>query len=232
LKVAAVVPVKALDAAKSRLSPVLSDQERGRLALWLLDHVLAAIRASGAVWRVAVVSPDEAALERARGQDAAALRQVAGDLGTAVEQGRAWALAAGADALLVVLGDLPLLAGSDVRAMIALADAKGRRATGDNSNGLVVLAPDRRDMGTNAVLLRPPEGMPLAFGEESFARHLALAREHALAVHLYRKLGTAYDVDQPVDLAELRALGVRLPTDPRCAARSAEGRDEGRLRYG
>jgi 2-phospho-L-lactate guanylyltransferase len=260
--VAAVVPVKALGAAKSRLSSVLGEGERAALALWLLGRVVAAIGASGEVADVAVVSPDEAALGHARAEGAVTLRQGAGDLGAAIEQGREWAIDLGAGALLVALGDLPRLTKDDVRGMIALArspsshrgrdeDGSYRRRRGGRGGirdlhrggcgasqgerrrssilspslsavpagvnapgkgvgavGLVVLAPDRAGTGTNALLLRPPRSMPFAFGAGSYARHLMLAREHGVAVATYRAAGTAFDVDRPADLAELRAGGL------------------------
>jgi 2-phospho-L-lactate guanylyltransferase len=129
--VAAVVPVKALGAAKSRLSAVLGEGERAALALWLLGRVVVAIGASGEVADVAVVSPDEAALDRARAEGAVALRQIEGDLGAAIEQGRRWAIGLGAEALLVALGDLPLLTGENVREMIALALPPASHPGGD-----------------------------------------------------------------------------------------------------
>jgi 2-phospho-L-lactate guanylyltransferase (CobY/MobA/RfbA family) len=126
-----VVPVKALGAAKSRLSAVLGEGERAALALWLLGRVVAAIGTSGEVADVAVVSPDEAALGRARAEGAVALRQIEGDLGAAIEQGRRWAIGLGAEALLVALGDLPLLTGENVREMIALALPPASHPGGD-----------------------------------------------------------------------------------------------------
>ncbi len=83
-----------------------------------------------------------------------------------------------------------------------------RKGRGAGGLGLVVLAPDRAGAGTNALLLRPPGSMPFAFGAGSYAGHLALAREHGVAVATYRAAGTAFDVDGPADLAELRAGGL------------------------
>jgi 2-phospho-L-lactate guanylyltransferase len=78
--------------------------------------------------------------------------------------------------------------------------------------GLVVLAPDRAGAGTNALLVRPPQALPFAFGPQSCARHVDLARERDLEVMFYRAPGTAFDVDRPEDLAELRVAGLWPPT--------------------
>jgi 2-phospho-L-lactate guanylyltransferase len=217
VSVAAVVPVKALGTAKSRLGVVLGAEQRAELVLWLLERVVAAIAASGAVAHLAVVSPDTAALERAQALGAVALRQRAGELDAAVEQGQRWALDLGATALLVALGDLPLLTGDDIHALLAIAGLSSDHARGaavcdpDTLTLLsprVVLAPDRAGLGTNALLLQPPASMPFAFGAGSYARHLTLARAHGVMSATYRSLGTAFDVDDPADLAELRASGL------------------------
>ena len=102
----------------------------------------------------------------------------------------------GAWSVAVVLGDLPLLTAADVAALVALAG-------GDAP--VVVLAPDRHERGTNALLLRPPDAIPFAFGPDSLARHRAAAAARGLPVRLYRAPGTALDLDTPEDLAALPA---------------------------
>jgi 2-phospho-L-lactate/phosphoenolpyruvate guanylyltransferase len=225
VNVAAVVPVKALGAAKSRLKAVLDERARATLALWLVDRVVTAVRASGAVKWLAIVSPDASALAWAASAGITALPQHGGDLNDGLELGRQWARAAGAQALLVLLGDLPLLAPGDVRALVALAAETAERDP--NPAGVAVLAPDRAGAGTNALLLAPVGALPFAFGPESHRRHLALARRRGLLVATYRAPGTAFDVDRPADLDELCQAGlwpVGALEGP-CAA--ASGRTDG-----
>lgn len=220
MKLAAVVPVKALSHAKTRLSARLNREERASLTLWLLQRVVAAIQASEVVDRLALVSPDDAALEAARAQGISALRQATGDLNAGLDLGRRWMLDHGAEGLLVLLGDLPMSAADEVRGMAALAEALAAPATGDApSAGVAVLAPDRAGTGTNALLLYPPDGLPFAFGVDSFARHLALARQRGIVVATYRAPGMAFDVDRPEDLDELHARRLWPPTE--CGTLSA-----------
>lgn len=229
MRVAAVVPVNTLGRGKSRLAGVLSARGRGRLALWLLERVCEAVSRSGAVERLAVVSPDAAVLRWAAARGVEAIEQRAGDLNAAAAQGRDWALAQAADALLVLLGDLPLLAPEDVWALCDLAAELRNDGDADAARGALVLAPDRTGQGTNGLVLAPPSDVPFAFGAGSYARHAALARERALAAGLYISPRTAFDVDGPGDLAELRALGLwrasRADEAPRPAG---EGRTDGR----
>jgi len=193
----AVVPVKTLAVAKSRLEPALSATERAGLVESLLQGVLRALAESGVVALTAVVSPDPRACALAQALGAVGLPDPGGGLNAALEAGRTWAVAQGATALLVLLGDLPLLAGSDIAALAALLVAAPA------ADPTVVLAPDRRDGGTNAMLLRPPGALPFAFGLDSYRRHHAAATAAGVTVRLYRAPGTAFDLDTPSDLADL-----------------------------
>jgi 2-phospho-L-lactate/phosphoenolpyruvate guanylyltransferase len=197
VKTFALVPLNGLDAAKSRLAGSLADADRRRLVRWMADWVVGATVTSGALEAVAVISPDPALLAWARTRGATALRQHAGGLNDGLELGRRWALARGADAVLVLLGDLALLQSSEVAELVARARGNAQAA---------VLAPDRAGQGTNALLVRPAALLPFAFGERSYGRHLALARDAGVEPVTYRSPGTQFDVDTASDLAELRAL--------------------------
>jgi 2-phospho-L-lactate guanylyltransferase len=195
----AVVPVKSLEAAKSRLRPTLSGRERAGLAARLLGGVLRALNDSDVAAAVAVVSPDPRVLRLAASVGAVGLRQHTGDLNAALDLARAWAVADGADTLLVLLGDLPLLQAADVRAMAEIAADPIRGAP------VVVLAPDRHGLGTNALLQRPPGIVPFQFGHDSFPRHFRAAAANSAEIMIYRSPGTAFDLDTPGDLADLPA---------------------------
>ncbi|MGI8588040.1 MAG: 2-phospho-L-lactate guanylyltransferase [Chloroflexia bacterium] len=194
----AVVPVKTLREAKSRLGPVLSEADRAALAEKMMRGVLLALAESGAVTASAVVSPDPRALEIAWSAGAVPLREEASGLNAALEQARRWALAGGATALLVLLADLPLLRGAEIAALTALAEGPCP---------CVVLAPDRHGRGTNALLLRPPAAIPFSFGPDSYARHCAAALATGITPAVYRSPGTAFDLDTPSDLAD---CGLRI----------------------
>jgi 2-phospho-L-lactate/phosphoenolpyruvate guanylyltransferase len=197
----ALVPLNASTASKTRLREALRDSEREALTRWLAVHVLSTIAASCAVARTAVVSPDPNVLEWAQGVGAVPLLQQAGDLNDGLELGRRWAVHEGACALLVVLGDLPLLRPEEVTELVRL----GQGAQGADSRHKAVLAPDREERGTNALLQRPAELVPFAFGEGSFQRHRELIRAAGAEAAIYRSPGTGFDVDMPADLSELRA---------------------------
>jgi 2-phospho-L-lactate guanylyltransferase len=200
VKTVALVPAKAFTEAKSRLAPELPAHRRAALAARLLAHVLDAILASDAVDVCGVVSPDPAVLAQARLWGAVPVAQERQGLNPGLEEGRAWAIARGAQALLIVLGDLPLLTPADVAALVTLAAPR-----------TVVLAPDRHGTGSNALLLAPPGLLPFHFGPDSAARHTAAARRRGLALRRYESAGTAFDIDTPADLAAWLPSDVPLP---------------------
>ena len=196
MKTVAVVPVKGLGLAKSRLGGLLTAEERSVLVLDMLARVLGALRESGAVEEVVVVSPTPAELPLPEG--VYAVKQRRPGLNAAIEQGRRWALSRGAGAVLVTFADLPALTADDISRIAQLGEAECT----------VVLAPDRHGTGTNLLLSHPASLARFAFGRGSFAAHSERAREAGARVKVYRSLGSGLDIDTPDDLEFLDSYRV------------------------
>ncbi len=192
----AVVPVKDLGSAKSRLSPALDSVERVDLTLHMLDHVLSTLR-KACVENVCVVSPNSAVLDTARERGASPLSQESQGLNPALEEARLWAIRQGASTLLVLPADLPLLTAPDILALLE----EGKPGVG--------ISPDKARTGTNALLLQPPDVLPFAFGPGSFEAHLRLARERGLDVSVHDLPNLAFDLDTAEDLERVESLGGR-----------------------
>jgi 2-phospho-L-lactate/phosphoenolpyruvate guanylyltransferase len=197
--VSAVVPVKDLQGTKSRLAPILDPGARAGLTLYMMGRVVAAIRSSG-VEDVCVVSPDRIVLNEAQRRGATPLVQESRGLNPALEEGRLRALEFGASTLLILPADLPLLDEDDVRAVLQAAEGHS-----------VVISPDGAQSGTNALLTRPPDAMPFAFGPDSFEAHLEAARSRGLAFKVCERSHLAFDLDTAGDLARLKKSGATRP---------------------
>jgi 2-phospho-L-lactate guanylyltransferase len=197
----AIVPVKDLEETKSRLSPFLSPEEREVLTLVMLNHVLTTLREVEAVERVGVVSPSPRALFMAEDVDAMALPQESRGLNNALEEGRDWAISKGASSLLVLPADLPYLSAFDVQMLTTIP----------RDERVAVISPDEADEGTNALLMRPADAMPFAFGPGSYETHQRTAREHGLEVGIYKHASVSHDVDTFEDLQALIDSGL-LPS--------------------
>jgi len=191
----ALVPVKAHGAGKQRLATALGDAERGLLVQVMLQQVLAALTGAG-LTDVLVLSPVRPALPAGIGH--------LSDAGDGLNAGLARALTEltrrEAEAALIVFADLPLIEPADIQAL--------RAQLGPG----VTLAPDRDGSGTNALGLTLPTRFGLKFGPGSCARHLAEAARVGLEAGIVRRAGLAFDIDEPADLAALRARA-----DPRYA---------------
>lgn len=203
----AIVPVKPLDRAKSRLSGVLTREERFNLSRELLLNTLRVLQEIPEVERTLVVSRDAHALALAREHGAR----------TVTERGtpqlnralvRATVLAKGykVGGVLVLPADLPLVTPDDIRRLVGMA----------KEPPVVVIAPDRHRTGTNALLCAPPGLIEYDFGPDSFPRHQARARQAGARLVLCDLPSLGLDLDVPEDLDLLRAAGsAPRPPDPR-----------------
>jgi 2-phospho-L-lactate guanylyltransferase len=187
---AAIIPVRALEGATTRLGDVLDAEERRDLVRRLLRRTIRAARAAG-IEPIIVVSDDAAVRTVATEAGASAIDQRRPGLNAALRTGRDAALDAGAATLVVLPGDLPLADGDAIASLLAAAPA--------DAQPLVVLVPDRHGRGTNALLLRPPDVIPFAFGADSRAEHGRLAAE-AGARYVELDSPLAIDLDTPDDL--------------------------------
>ena len=197
VRVWAVVPAKSRHLAKARLAAVLSPDERADLARHLLIGAVGAARACSRLAGVIVVSADPTLRRLADEMGAFAQPDPPSGpldpLNAAIAAGRQGAVARGADAILVLPTDLPLLSAEVIASAI---DQAGDAA--------VAIAPDWCSTGTNALLLRPPSVIHPAFGANSYARHRAAARVRGVSIATITLPALSRDLDTPGDLALLR----------------------------
>jgi len=193
----AIVPAKGFARAKTRLAPALDAVSRAELARSMFDHVLDVLGESPDIAGVVVVTDadDVEVLARARG--ARCVRDAGQPpLSVAVDAGLDAVRRGPSSAALVMMADLPLLSSRDVRDLLTALDGAD-----------VVVAPDARGTGTNALGFARGVSMPSAFGRsDSLAAHRERAGQLGLRLVTYAGRGTAYDVDLPGDLAAARRL--------------------------
>lgn len=194
VQVWAVVPVKAFEHGKSRLSAVLAPEARAALARRLFERARGAIAGARSVEQTLVATDSAEVAQQAKALGfGSVLDGTARGLGPVIDQALAHAAAHGATAALVVMGDLPHLESADLDAMLAALDSCD-----------VVLAPDREEAGTNAMALRLPARAPTCFGHaDSYARHLAWCESLGLGTVTLLRDGLRFDLDTPADLEEI-----------------------------
>ena len=188
----ALVPVKALPLAKSRLAGRLDPGERAGLMHDTLRRTLEALRQSSVVEWIVVATRDPEVASWARDWGAEVVGETCDGLNESLAEVREKILQRnpGLESLLVLPADLAWPAAEDVAAMAALLeDGPG-----------VVVAPDRHDEGTNALLLKPPGAIDFRFGPGSAQAHAAQAISKGIVPKWYRSSSISLDVDRPDDL--------------------------------
>lgn len=183
----ALVPIKRRDECKSRLTG-LTGPARERLVAWMLESVLAALRSSRCIGRIAVVSPCHDGLPG----DVLALDDPGEGLNAALRSAARHLRSLGATELLVMPADLPCARGADIDRLVC----EGRRRG-------VGIAPDLRGSGTNGLYLALDRPFEFRFGDGSFAAHRAEAVLGGAEPAVLHTDGLAFDVDWASDLQRL-----------------------------
>lgn len=208
MRVAAVLPVKRFDAAKQRLSLGLDEERRRALVAAMVTDVVEAIGEARAVEWTILVSDEPVAREIAAAAGAEVVSDPGGGHVEAALAGIAHAEAAGAEAVVLLPGDCPLL---EPRELDHLLTGVPERYVG--------IVPDRHGTGTNALVLRPPGAIVPAFGEGSCRRHVDLARGGEIPFGVEELPSLGLDLDTPADVV---ALTRELEARPGRARRTAK----------
>ena len=189
-----IVPVKDTTQSKQRLGDLLSPAQRRQLAHIMLEDVLKAIAPlrERAPCLLVTIDPFAKACAERYGMRVIADRAHDGHTG-AVDGGRHLVASEGAQGMLTMPGDIPLVTTDEITKVL---DTHARSA-----GFTIVPAADKK--GSNAVACSPPLAVPLRFGENSFYPHLDAARKAGIEPATKELAGIATDVDTPEDLDRL-----------------------------
>lgn len=190
----AVLPIKDVSAAKQRLQPILTPDERRCLFTAMLQDVVTAIASARSLDGLAIVSADPVAVALAHAQGALLIsedtnRGQSSAIGTAVKV----LMARGVRRILTIPGDVPLVTPGEIDAVCA---SLGQEPA-------MTIVPDASDTGSNCIAISPPDAIAYSFGARSLEAHLESARERNLTVTIMRLPGLGLDIDSADDLAEL-----------------------------
>jgi len=195
----AVVPIRGLRTAKTRLDPDLAPAAREALVTEMLRRTLIATRDASSIAGTIVVTLDPAAARMAKAHGAIGLVERVPGLNEAIHAGRSLATARRATAVIVLPADLPRISAAAISELIDTSREAADGAAALGLRGVVTLVPDRHGEGTNALLVSPPAVIEPAFGTASRATHRA---EALAAGATYQELSgpLALDVDTTADL--------------------------------
>ena len=187
----AIVPVKPLGRGKSRLAGVLTQEERLDLNSNLLIHTVDILRDIPEIEHVLVVSRDQSALSLARAHGARTVQENgAPELNIALTRATMVAKSYATRGVLIIPSDLPMITKEDVYVMFDRVQ----------DPPVVVVAPDRRKEGTNALLVCPVGLIEYDYGPNSFERHCQHALQAGARLEICELPSLALDMDLPEDL--------------------------------
>ena len=194
LPIWAILPVKQIDAAKQRLSNVLSAAERQELFRNMLADFMLAISQAKLLAGLLVVTRDVEVQALVRKYGARLLLTDTDDgQSAAVTAGASMLAREGVSSIITLAGDVPLMTATEIDTVCrSLAAAPA-----------VTIVPSYDETGTNSIACSPPRIIPFMFGESSLPRHLCAAHEHGVKPRVLRLTGMALDIDVVSDLAQL-----------------------------
>jgi len=195
MKFNALIPVKSLSTAKSRLASSFTQQQRERLVLDMLHHVLCVLLDSELFEKVLVVSSDKQVLEKAYLWGAQAVVEEYHGHNQALHAAALRVMSEGVTTLLTISADLPLLTTQEIRCFYEKSLQHD-----------VVLAPSRDGTGTNAIMVHPPLAVPYVFGPGSLQSYIEVAMQKHLSFSKFHSIGLALDIDTIDDLDEAEVL--------------------------
>jgi len=193
----AIIPVKPFSKGKSRLSAILTVEQRILLNSTMLSRTIRILKAVKEIHHIVVVSRDSSALSIAHNFEVKTIQEEGViDLNRALERAAIVAKAYSANAVLVIPSDLPLLVPSDISSF--LARQKGGME--------MIIAPDRRKEGTNALYLSPPDLIEFKFGINSFKLHIEEAQRCGAQISIFDNFNFGLDIDISQDLEILKSV--------------------------
>jgi 2-phospho-L-lactate guanylyltransferase len=197
MNVVALIPVKGFRNAKQRLSPLLTGAAREQLAETMFRDVLRQVRIARGLVGTFVVTGDEkvSAIASAAGAEIIAEGEEYGET-AAVDFARLELKRAGCEAVLIIPGDMPLVRATDIEQVLAQVP-EGATVP------FALLVPSHDRLGTNALLLAPPDVIKLRFGYDSFSFHLTQLQAQGLPIRHIENERIALDIDEPKDFARL-----------------------------
>jgi 2-phospho-L-lactate guanylyltransferase len=201
MRVSALIPVKGFRNAKQRLSPLLDVVHRELLAEVMFREVLNQVLRARGLAETFVVTGDDRVAGIAFSLGAQVIREETEKGETeAVDFARLKLKRSGWEAALIVPGDLPLVRSTDIEAILA-------QIPDGSSSPFALLVPSHDRMGTNALLLAPPDLIRLRFGYDSFSYHSGQVAAQGLPLRFFENERIALDIDEPKDLDQFLSFG-------------------------
>lgn len=181
------------------MASILNTDERNQLFRTMVEDVLTTVEACTLLDEIIVVTDDDVVAELALGFGAEILSEPEDPgLIPAVTKAARYLADNGVDIMLFLPGDVPLVTPEELEIVL---EGFGRQ---DTPELMIVPASDLG--GSNCIACSKPDCMEFGFGEDSFRRHLAIARRLGIEPSVAKLPGIGLDIDTPDDLRKLASI--------------------------
>jgi 2-phospho-L-lactate guanylyltransferase len=196
---ALLIPIKDPARGKTRLSELLSAEERAWLAWAMFEDVCRAVADCKRADRVVIVTSFTPAIERALASGWDVLTEESQISESASVDWASRRLAeSGFDVVMRLPADIPTVRAEDVDELLAV----------DLVRPGALLVPSREGTGTNAIIRTPPDLFPSRFGPDSLRLHKQEAARAGVGCVVVENARIALDIDEPSDIELLLERGL------------------------
>jgi 2-phospho-L-lactate/phosphoenolpyruvate guanylyltransferase len=197
MKIAAVIPMKSLHSAKSRLSNILTAQQRKNLAMYLLDATIKELKKSNFISEIIIVSNDKALKQYSCINNLRFIKDSDEGVNQAVILADKYCIDKGINANIVIPQDLPFISAKEIDKICTISNKYHK---------CIIICPSKRFDGTNVLFRKPPDVIKTHYDNNSYMNHLKEAYKFKIPVESLDIVKLRFDLDTKEDLLELFPL--------------------------
>jgi 2-phospho-L-lactate guanylyltransferase len=197
MKIAAVIPMKSLHSAKSRLSNILTAQQRKNLAMYLLDATIKEIKKSCIISEIIIVSNDKAVKNYSCLNNLIFIKDSEEGVNKAVILADNYCIDNGINANIVIPHDLPFISAKEIDKICTMSNKYHK---------CIIICPSKRFDGTNILFRKPPDVIKTHYDDNSYMNHLKEAYKFKIPIESLDIVKLRFDLDTKEDLLELFPL--------------------------
>lgn len=197
MKIAAVIPMKCLHSAKSRLSNILTAKQRKNLAMYLLDATIKELKKSDFISEIVIVSSDEAVKHYSCLNNIKFIKDWDEGVNKAVMLADKYCINNGINANIVIPPDLPFVSAKEIDKICIISNKYHK---------CIIICPSKRFDGTNILFRKPPGVIKTHYDNNSYMNHLKEASKIKIPIESLDIVKLMFDLDTEDDLLELFPL--------------------------
>ena len=197
MKIAAVIPMKSLHSAKSRLSNILTAQQRKNLAMYLLDATIKELKKSNFISEIIIVSNDKALKQYSCINNLKFIKDSDEGVNQAVILADKYCIDKGINANIVIPQDLPFISAKEIDKICTISNKYHK---------CIIICPSKRFDGTNVLFRKPPDVIKTHYDDNSYMNHLKEADKFKIPIETLDIVKLRFDLDTKEDLLELFPL--------------------------